>query len=296
MAQKMHDDQIDSDAALVRSLLGAQFPQWSNLSIEEVRSTGTDNALFRLGGEMVIRMPLRPSATASIEKERLWLPQMAHQLPVEIPVQIARGDPTEEFPWPWSVVRWIDGEVAATATFSDRQSAIDIARFVAALHSIDPTGGPEPDADSGRGVPLGNRSQTTRWAIDALGTAIDIEAALTRWEEALEAPVWDKPAVWVHGDVASGNILFRDGHLAAVIDWGCLGVGDPACDLIVAWEMFDADSRDAFRSELGVDGDTWERGRGWALSTAVAELSYYRDTNQFMADRARRQLAAVLGG
>jgi aminoglycoside phosphotransferase (APT) family kinase protein len=294
MTPKMHDDQIDSDVDLVRSLLEAQLPQWANLAIEKVESTGTDNALYRLGRDMVVRIPLRPSATGSIENESLWLPMLRPHLPVEIPVLIARGESTHEFPWPWSVVSWIEGEDASTANFSDHQAATDVARFVAALHSIDPTGGPEPQANLGRGVPLADRDQVTRWAINASVTLVDTDAVMTGWDEALKVPAWNRPAVWVHGDVAAGNILFRDGRLTAVIDWGCLGVGDPACDLIIAWELFDADSRAVLRSELQVDDATWERGRGWALSTAIAELPYYQDTNQFMADRARRQLTAVL--
>jgi aminoglycoside phosphotransferase (APT) family kinase protein len=272
------------------------MPQWGNLPIEAVESTGTDNALYRLGGEMVVRMPLRPSATGAIEKEHRWLPVLAPNLPVEIPVPIARGEPTQGFPWPWSVVSWVEGEEASTARFSNHQAATEIAHFVNALHSIDPAGGPEPDGDLARGVPLAVRDQFTRRAINASVALIDTDAVMTSWEEALEAPVWNRPAVWVHGDIAAGNILFRDGRLAAVIDWGCLGVGDPACDLIIAWEIFDADSRDVLRSELGVDDASWERGRGWALSTGIAELSYYQDTNQFMADRARRQVAAAVNG
>ena len=167
MTPKMHDDLIDSDLDLVRSLLETQLPQWENLPIEKVESTGTDNALYRLGRDMVVRMPLRPSATGSIQKEHLWLPPLAPHLPVEIPVPIARGEPTHEFPWPWSVLSWIEGEDATTATFSGHQTAIDIARFVAALHSIDPTGGPEPHGNLGRGVPLADRDQFTRWAINA---------------------------------------------------------------------------------------------------------------------------------
>jgi len=290
----MHDDQIDSDVDLVHSLLEAQFPQWAVLPIELVKSTGTDNALYRLGDDMVVRMPLRPSATGAIEKEHRWLPVLAPNLPLEIPVPIARGQPAPEFPWPWSVVSWLEGEDASTATFSGHQAATDVARFVAALHSVDPTGGPAPQANLGRGVPLADRDQFTRWAINASDASVDSDALATCWDEALKVPAWNRPAVWVHGDVAAGNILFREGRLTAVIDWGCLGVGDPACDLIIAWEIFDPDSRDVFRSELGVDDATWERGRGWALSTAVAELSYYRETNPFMATRARRQLAATL--
>jgi aminoglycoside phosphotransferase (APT) family kinase protein len=290
----MHDDQIDSDVTLVRFLLEAQLPQWADLPLAEVESSGTDNALYRLGPDLVVRMPLRPSATVSIEKEHRWLPLLAPHLPLEIPVPMARGEPTPQFPWPWSVVSWIEGEDAITASFPIHQAATDVGRFIAVLHGIDPTGGPEPRGSSGRGVPLANRDRSTRWAIEAAGALVDTGAIIAGWEKALMVPAWNRPGVWVHGDVAAGNILFRAGRLTAVIDWGCLGIGDPACDLIIAWEIFDADARAVLRSELGVDDATWERGRGWALSTAIGELSYYRDTNPFMAGRARRQLAAAL--
>ncbi|MGO8871439.1 MAG: aminoglycoside phosphotransferase family protein [Acidimicrobiales bacterium] len=293
----MHEDQIDSDVDLVRSLLEAQLPEWGVLPIEEVESTGTDNALYRLGSEMVVRMPLRPSATRSIDKEHRWLPILAPHLPLEIPVPIARGEPTREFPWPWSVLTWIEGEDATKAQFTGEQAASDLARFIAALQAIDPTGGPEPkNSNLGRGVPLAERDAFTRWAISASLGLVETDAVTAHWEEALKVPTWSQPSVWVHGDIAAGNILFRDGQLSAVIDWGALGIGDPACDLIIAWEIFDAGSRDVLRSELGVDDATWARSRGWALSTAIAELSYYQHTNPFMAARARRQLAAALNG
>jgi aminoglycoside phosphotransferase (APT) family kinase protein len=291
----MHGDQIDSDVALARSLVAAQFPGWAALPVEEVRSTGTDNALYRLGSDLVVRLPLRPSATAPIEREHRWLPFLAAHLPLEVPVPVARGQATPAFPWPWSVVRWIDGEDATTAEFDRHRAAADVARVVTALHTLDPTGGPVPLEGTGRGVPLADRDGLTRWAIGASAARVETGPVTVAWEAALATPAWDRPGVWVHGDVASGNLLFRGGRLTALLDWGCLGVGDPACDLIVAWELFDDDARAVFRSELGVDDATWERGRGWALSTAVLELSYYRDTNPFMADRSRRQLAATLG-
>jgi aminoglycoside phosphotransferase (APT) family kinase protein len=292
----MHADQIESDVGLVRSLLGAQFPQWADLSVEAVASTGTDNALYRLGRDLVARLPLRPSAIGSIATEHRWLPHLAPLLTLEVPVPVARGEPTPAFPWPWSVVRWIEGVDATTSRYSGAAAAVDLARFLAALRAIDPAGGPPPAAVTGRGRPLAERDRWTRWAIGEAADLVDPNAVTAGWEAAVEAPPWDRPPVWVHGDVASGNLLFRDGRLHAVIDWGCLGIGDPACDLIIAWETFDDRSRQVLRSEMEVDEATWARGRGWALSTAVAELAYYRHTNAFMAARARRQLAAALDG
>jgi aminoglycoside phosphotransferase (APT) family kinase protein len=295
MTAKMHDDEIESEVGLVRALLRDQQPQWAHLSIERVSSTGTDNALYRLGDDMVVRLPLRPSSTRPIEKEHRWLPVLAPQLPIAIPVPLARGEPIDGYDWPWSVYPWFEGEDATAAQFDRRQAAADLARFIAALHSIDSTGGPEPGiANFGRGVPLAELDHYTRQAIRASSGLVDTDAVMAAWEEALRAPVWDQPAVWVHGDIASGNLLFRDGRLSAVIDFGGLGIGDPACDLIVAWELFDAGSRDVLRSEVGADDAMWARSRGWALSTAIVALPYYEHTNAFMFEQALHKLAVVL--
>lgn len=293
MAPKMHHDEIDSDVDLVRRLLAAQQPRWVDLPIEPVASTGTDNTLYRLGDDMVVRLPLRPSSTMPVDKEHRWLPVLAPHLPLAIPVPLARGEPIDGYPWPWSVYPWFEGQDATKARFDRRQASWDLARFVAALHSIDATGGPAPSS-AGRGVPLAERDDDTRHAIIASRDLIDTDAVTAAWEQALWAPAWDRPPAWIHGDIAAGNLLIRNGRLSAVIDWGALGVGDPACDLIVAWELFDAESREVFRAELGVDDATWARSRGWALSTAIIALPYYQDTNPFMAAQARHKLAVVL--
>jgi aminoglycoside phosphotransferase (APT) family kinase protein len=296
MAPRMHHDEIDSDVNLVRRLLEAQQPQWADLSIERVATTGTDNALYRLGDDMVVRLPLRPASIGPVDKEHRWLPALALHLPLAIPVPLAKGEPIDGYPWPWSVYPWFEGDDATAARFDRRQAASDLARFIAALQSIDPAGGPQPStANFGRGAPLAARDRETRQAISASCDLIDTDAVTAAWEEALRLPTWRRPPVWVHGDIASGNLLVRNGRLSAVIDWGALGVGDPACDLIVAWELFDAEAREVLRSELRVDDATWARGRGWALSTAIVALPYYQHTNAFMAAQARHKLAVVLG-
>lgn len=293
---QMHQDEIASSADLVRRLIGEQQPQWAHLPIERVTSTGTSNALYRLGEEMVVRLPLRPSSVKPAEKEHRWLALLAPQLPLPICVPLAKGEPTEEYPWPWSVYPWFEGQDATVATVDLDQTAGDLAKFLRTLHSLDATGGPEPSvANFGRGVPLAQRDGYTRKAIAASQGLVDIEAVTAAWEVALTIPAWEKPPRWIHGDVAAGNLLFRGGQLSAVIDWGALGIGDPACDAVVAWELFDAGSREVFRLELGFDDPTWERGRGWALSTAMLALPYYQHTNPFMAAQARRKIAAVLG-
>lgn len=296
----MHDDQIHSDEAVVRALLREQLPRWADLPVEPVASTGTDNALFRLGDAMVARLPLQPSAAQPIDTEQRWLPVFAPVLPVEVPTPLAVGAPTAAFPCRWSVHSWVAGDDAITAPVDLPGLADDLVGFVRALQSVDPTGGPAAhEAYCFRGVPLRDRDPWTRRAIDACRGLVDddtVGALSACWADALAAPAWDGPPRWIHGDLAAGNLLVRDGRLHAVIDWGLLAVGDPAADLIVAWELLDAPARQRFRDGLEVDSAMWERGRGWALSTAVMALSYYETTNPFMADQARRKLAAVLQG
>lgn len=297
MRARMHDDEIDHDVEIVRELLAAQQPQWADLPIAFVPSTGTDNALYRLGDDLVVRLPLRPGSTRQIDRVHRWLPVLAPHLPLRVPVPVATGAPTDRFPWSWSVCSWLPGEDATTADLDHDRAVRDLAAFIVALRNIDATGGPRPSAANfGRGVPLAQRdAETRRWTEKARGL-VDTAAVTAAWDEALAAPPWDGPPVWLHGDIAAGNLLVQDGRLSAVIDWGAAGVGDPACDLIVAWELFDAPTRALLRAELAIDDATWARGRGWALSTAIIALPYYQHTNAFMADQARRKLAAVLAG
>ena len=294
---KMHADEVDTDAALVSRLVAAQFPDWADLPIEPVLSSGTDNALYRLGDEMVVRLPRRERMSESLENERTWLPRLAPFLPLAVPVPLAQGVPAEGYPFEWSVYRWLKGEDATVERVTDESLlALDLAQFVAALQQIDPTGGPPPgDYNVFRGEPLEARDARTRAAIDSLSDAIDVGAVTAAWDSALESPVWGLPPVWIHGDLDARNLLIRDGRLSAVIDWGCLGVGDPACDVMVAWKLLTADTRDTFRSALSVDESTWSRARGWALSQALAALAYYTlETNPVLVVEARRWMAEVL--
>jgi aminoglycoside phosphotransferase (APT) family kinase protein len=204
--------------------------------------------------------------------------------------------PGGDYPWAWSVYRWLEGETATSDRIDDRgQAATDLARFVGALQRIDPTGGPSPgEHNSFRGVALSTRAAATRAAIASLRGTIDAGAATAVWEEALEAPAWDGPPVWIQGDLQSGNLLAVRGRLSAVIDFGCLGVGDPACDVMVAWTYLSAGTRDAFREALSVDDATWARGRGWALSVGLIALPYYESSNPVLAGIARRAIDEVL--
>lgn len=286
---------VQIDAALVRRLVASQFPRWAHLPVRPVDIDGWDNRTFRLGDELSVRLPSAERYVSQVEKEHRWLPQLAPHLPLPIPTPIAKGAPGEGYPWPWSVYRWLDGEPAATAAIHDlRQLAIDLAGFLLALYRIDATGGPAAGPHNfWRGGPLEVYDAETRASIVTLRDEIDVEQATAAWETALAA-TWTGTPVWVHGDVAVGNLLVRDGRLAAVIDFGSSGVGDPACDTVMAWTLFTGESREAFRATLGFDEETWARGRGWTLWKALITVAGNRDTDRAKADDARRVIAEVL--
>jgi aminoglycoside phosphotransferase (APT) family kinase protein len=293
---KMHADEVETSIPMLRSLLGKQFPHWADLPMEAVPSAGTDNALYRLGEDLVVRMPRIHWAAGQVEKEHLWLAKLAPFLPLAIPLPLAQGSPGEGYPWNWSVCQWLEGETAAVDRLTDPgQAALRLAEFICALQRIDPTGGPPPGPDNSfRGVALAARDAQARAAIDALQGIIDTAAAAAAWEAALRVPAWAGPPVWIHGDLQPGNLLAQSGQLSAVIDFGCLGVGDPACDMIAAWNFFSAADRAVFRAALPVDNATWARGRGWALSIGLIALPYYQHTNPVLASIARRTIAEVL--
>jgi aminoglycoside phosphotransferase (APT) family kinase protein len=285
----------DINADLVRRLVAAQFPQWADLPIEPVRFGGWDNRTFHLGEEMSVRLPSAQGYAAQVEKEHRWLPGLAPHLPLPIPVPLAMGVPSEDYPWHWSVYRWLDGEVATIENIADLpEFAIALAQFLTALYRIDPRGGPPAGPHSFyRGGPLTVYDGETRQAIAVLGEQIDTEAAAAVWQAALGA-TWHGPPVWVHGDVAVGNLLVKEGRLSAVIDFGCSAVGDPACDLVIAWTLLSGESREAFRAAVPVDGAAWARGRGWALWKALITLAEYLDTDPPKATEARRVIEQVL--
>lgn len=292
----MHADEADIDETLVRRLIAEQFPQWAGLAIAAVQSAGTDNALFRLGEELAARLPRRPASTAQAEKEQRWLPYLAPHLPLAIPEPVAPGEPGAGYPWRWSVCRWLEGHDATQAAVHDPAAAArSLGAFVGALREVDATGAPLPGRHNFyRGVPLAERDERTREAIDALAGVIDTDAATSAWEEALAAPAWEGAPMWIHGDLAPGNLLVRGGKLSAVIDFGGLTAGDPACDLLPAWNFFDAGAREVFREAPGADDGMWARGRGWALSVALIQLPYYRESNPVLAASARHVIGEVL--
>ena len=293
---KMHIDEVNVDVSLVSRLLAAQFPHWADLPIEPVHSAGTDNAIFRLGDEMSVRLPRILNATGQVDKEHQWLPRLAPHLPLAIPVPLAIGIPGEGYPWQWSVYNWLEGENETIEHIADPyQAAHDLAHFITALQRVDPSGGPFPGShNSFRGEPLATRDTETRAAIASLEGMIDTEAATAAWEAALQVSAWDNPPVWIHGDLSPLNLLVERGQISAVIDFGCLGVGDPACDLQVAWNLFSVQTRDVFRASLPIDDAMWARGRGWALSVGLISLPYYQNTNPVLAGISRRTIVEVL--
>ncbi len=278
----MHDGEIVVSAELAQRLIATQLPDWAGLPLVLMPSTGTDHTLFRLGDELLVRFPRIDWAADQAVSDQRWLPWLAPQLPLPIPCPLAVGEPAEDYPWPWSIVPWIDGEPPTPADADLEPVAAELAGFVRALAAVDPAPGPAI-ADGHRGARLHAIDGPTRQAVAELGDRVDSGAVLRAWDEALEAEQSPYARAWVHSDLLPGNVLVRDGRLAAVIDFGGLGVGDPATDLIPAWALFDAQSREVFRAGLGYDDGAWVRGRGWALSLALFALPYYWDMSPAMA-------------
>jgi aminoglycoside phosphotransferase (APT) family kinase protein len=294
--KKMHADEVNTDAALVRRLIASQFPQWAELAVEPVAFFGTDNALYRLGSDMVVRLPRRQKNAAQLAKERQWLPKLAPLLPLAVPLPLATGKPAVGYPFDWAIYRWLEGEAATSDKIDMGRAATDLAMFVAALQRVDPAGGPPPgEHNSWRGVPLVMRDRAMRSAITSLGPSIDAEAVTAAWQAALRARDHERAPVWIHGDLDARNLLAKEGRLSAVLDFGCLGVGDPACDVMVAWKVLSAGSRDIFLTALCVDEATRARARGWVLSQALIALAYYTlETNPVLVREAQRWMAEVL--
>jgi aminoglycoside phosphotransferase (APT) family kinase protein len=291
---RMHDGEVFADAATVHRLLKVQFPYWADLPLTPVSSTGTSNALYRLGPDMAVRLPLQ--AYAQPEREYRWLSRIASQLPIAVSLPLGLGVPGEGYPWAWSICRWLEGDIPDPERLDNPLGlAGDLAAFIAALRAIDPADGPGPRiANYGRGAPLAGRDKAVRDALATLGDTIDVSAAAASWDDSLAAPVWSGAPTWLHGDLNPGNLIVKGGCLAGVIDFGCLAVGDPACDLLAAWYVFPADARSTFRAALNPDDASWRRGRGWALSMALIALPYYRDTNPWIMRNALRVVCAVL--
>lgn len=288
----LHEGEFPIDDALVAGLIADQFPQWADLPLSRVQSSGTVNAIYRLGNHMAVRMPRLGEFSAGIERELRWLPVLAPFLPVPIPETVAEGAATDRYPSPWSVLRWIDGENATLANLADPiRAATRLGEFVRAFRGVDIAGAP---IANDRGLPLVRRDSPTRAAIEMVADEFAADELNAAWDRALGASPWIGEPVWFHGDLHTGNLLATSGELSAVIDFGGCSVGDPTCDLIAGWWVFAGDSRRAFREAVQADDDSWRRGRGWALSVALIALPYYVDSNPVFAEMARSAIRSVL--
>jgi aminoglycoside phosphotransferase (APT) family kinase protein len=286
----MHDDEVDTDEELVRGLLVRQHPQWADLPIERVPSAGTDNALYRLGDDLAVRLPRIHWAVDHVAKEQTWLPVLAPHLPLPLPLPVGTGEPDDTFPYPWGVVQWLPGATASLDQLDDPvQAALDLAGFVSALRSVEAAGGPKHP----RGRPIRRGEELVRAGIERLEGVLDTAALLDVWSRAIAAPDHEGPPVWFHGDLAYLNLLARDGRLSAVIDWGTCAVGDPAIDTIVAWSLFPPEARAAYQDALRIGDAEWARGKGWVITGLFGILSY-SETNPVLAADKRRAIDALL--
>lgn len=280
---------------VVRGLVAEQFPQWRDRPVRPVDDGGWDNWTFHLGDDLSVRLPSAAEYALAVEKEHEWLPRLAPHLPFPISEPVALGRPSADYPFDWSVRRWIEGAPASTAAIADLDRlATDLAGLLAALQRIDPSSGPGPGVHNWfRGGSLRTFEPFTTRALATLQHRVDVDLASAIWSEAVDAP-WDGAVRWFHGDLAAGNLLLRDGRLAAVIDFGTCGVGDPACDLAIAWTLLDTTSRRRFRDLLDVDDASWARGRGWALWKALSTVANAPDPDEPAAVAARRAVDEVL--
>lgn len=275
-SQESNDHEIT--VSLVIELIEEQFPHWAHLPVSKVKFGGLDNMTFHLGKEMSIRLPSAEAYAQQARKEHKWLPFLTTGLSFSIPERLAMGQPSKKYPCYWTVYRWIEGERAdVLRRDAFAQFAVDLAQFLRDLHKIDSTGGPQAGAHNFyRGDSPSVYDSETRVAISQLQDFIDVSGTTNVWERAVSSS-WDKTPVWVHGDFTVGNILVDGDRLIAVIDFGCMSIGDPACDLVIAWNFLTKESREIFKSHLELDSDTWARARGWALWKALITLASLED-------------------
>ena len=291
----MKKDHVIIDVSLMRRLITSQFPKWKELPIDPVATSGWDNRTFHLGKDMSVRLPSAAEYELQVEKEHQWLPKLASALPLPIPMPLAMGKPEYGYPWKWSIYRWLEGETAASGRIANlAEFAIDLANFLKALHKIDAIGGPSPGLHSFyRGGSLSVYDNETRRSITALKDKIDAPMAIEVWETALSTS-WKNQPVWVHGDISAGNLLVHDGKLSAVIDFGQLAVGDPACDLAINWTLFHEKSREDFQKTLYLDEGTWARARGWTLWKALVVAAGLTNPNNSESKQCWRIIEDVI--
>ena len=294
----MHEDEVRATPELVERLVAEQCPQWADLPVTTLPADveGTDNMLFRLGDELVVRLPKIDWAQDQAESDACWLPRLAPHLPAAVPVPVHLGRASDDYPWAWSVVPWVDGATPPRLGSDDVPLARDLAAFALQLREIDATGGPTKPPGS-RGTPLVHVDDAARAALERLRArddGIDLDAAERAWDRCVSAPAWDSEPVWIHGDLQPGNLVVDGGRLVAVIDWGALGVGDPSPDVAAALWTFSGAARQTYRDIVAPDDATWVRACGWALAPSLTGIDYYRHTFPRMAEHGRRMVRAVV--
>jgi len=263
---KLHDGEVNIDRELVGRLVAAQFPQLADLPISAVQSTGTVNTIYRIGDHLCARLPRMQKWAQDLDREWHWLPKLAPRLSLRVPEPVGKGHPSGSYPFPWAIYGWINGQPYADELVDDEdQAAKDLAQFVVELRRIDSV----VEAPRGGRKPLCELDAVTREAIKSANGVIDSDAATAAWDRALEAPAWKGAPVWIHADLLRPNLLVHGGRLCSVIDFGSVGVGDPAADVIAAWSVFSHTGRGSFRGALDVDDATWNRARGFALHQAA---------------------------
>ncbi|PFM63730.1 acetyltransferase [Bacillus cereus] len=280
---------------LAKRLVQEQFPEWAHLEIKPVKCSGHDNRTFHLGKQMSVRLPSDAAYAPQVEKENRWLPILSKELSLPISAPIAKGNPSAEYPWPWSINKWIEGETVTKENVHNlNEFATDLGTFLVELQSIDASNGPIAGAHNFyRGGLISVYDEEARVAIANNKDVFDETLLKHLWDLALRS-TWERTPVWVHGDIAPGNLLIKDGKLCAVIDFGILGVGDPACDAAMAWTFFDKNSRNVFKEVLCMDEETWNRARGWALWKALITYDANRNSNKRMAEESCRVIQVIV--
>ncbi|WP_242275667.1 aminoglycoside phosphotransferase family protein [Bacillus cereus group sp. BfR-BA-01445] len=283
------------DTGLVKRLIGEQFPEWAHLEVQPVKFSGHDNRTFHLGDEMSVRLPSDAAYAPQVEKENKWLPLLSKELSIPISIPIAKGNPSEVYPWPWSINKWIEGETVTKQNVRDlNEFAVDLGSFLVELQAIDASNGPIAGAHNFyRGGLISVYDEEARGAIENNKDVFDETVLKHLWALALQS-TWERKPVWVHGDIAPGNLLVKDGKFCAVIDFGILGVWDPACDAAMSWTFFDKSSRKIFKEVLQIDEETWNRARGWALWKALITYDANKISNKIVAEESYRVIQVIV--
>ena len=291
----MHVDAFHINDQIVQTLIDEQFPNYSDLELRRLQSNGSDNVIYRLGRDMCVRLPLTPRASAMLMKEVDCIPKLP-RLPLQVPMPLSAGNAVTDYQSPWAIYRWIEGETLSDHPLQDVPDAAEkLARFIDVLQKADASDAPlYGEHNNFRGCPLRNRYEPTVAAIEKVSDLYNAKSLRSVWEQSLNLAEWSRGPVWIHGDIHAANLLMSDGKLSAVIDFGLMGAGDPAVDLIVNWSLLSESARSRFRSAVDIDEDTWLRGRAWALSTALIALAYYRDRHQYLSNMSIRVIGEVL--